>query len=46
LDDKNFIKAIINNNILTEALKAPSLKANTFYYRPESIGEIPKLLLL
>ena len=46
LDDENFIKAIINNNILTEALRAPSLKANIFRHRPESIGEIPRLLLL
>ncbi|XTI91941.1 hypothetical protein V2W45_1471624 [Cenococcum geophilum] len=44
--NKNFIKAIINNNMLTEALKAPSLKVNIFYHRLESIGEIPKLLLL
>jgi hypothetical protein len=46
LDDKNFIKAIINNNILAEALRAPSLKVNTFHYGPEGIGEIPRLLLL
>ena len=46
LDDKNFIKAIIDNNMLTEAFRAPSFKVNIFYYRPESIGEIPRLLLL
>jgi len=46
LDDENFIKAIVDNNVLTEALRAPSLKVNTFRHRPESIGEIPRLLLL
>ena len=46
LDDKNFIKAIVNNNVLAEAFRAPSLKVNIFRYRPEYIGEIPRLLLL
>ena len=32
--------------MLTEALKALSLKANIFCYRLESIGEIPRLFLL
>jgi len=46
LDNENFIKVIINNNMLIKALRAPNFKANIFYYRPESIGEIPRLLLL
>ncbi|OCK89149.1 uncharacterized protein K441DRAFT_585511, partial [Cenococcum geophilum 1.58] len=46
LDDENFIKAIIDNNVLAEALRAPGLKVNIFRHRPESIGEIPRLLLL
>ena len=32
--------------MLTEAFKAPSFKVNIFRHRPESIGEIPRLLLL
>ena len=46
MDDKNFIKAIVDNNVLTEALRAPNLKVNIFYYKLEGIGEIPRLLLL
>ena len=46
LDDKNFIKAIIDNNVLTEALRAPSFKVNIFYYGLKGIGEILRLLLL
>ena len=46
MDDENFIKAIVDNNVLIEAFRAPGFKANIFRYRLKSIGEIPRLLLL
>jgi hypothetical protein len=45
LDDENFIKAIVDDNILIEALRAPSLEVNIFYYRLKGIGEISRLIL-
>ena len=46
MDDENFIKAIVDNNMLAEAFRAPSFKVNIFYYRLKGIGEILRLLLL
>ena len=46
MDNKNFIKAIVDDNMLAKALKAPSLEVNIFHYRLKGIGEIPRLILL